>query len=101
MRNVPVVSQQDTRMGINVWPGVLGFTRLVQRLCKGTILTAAACWNRTHLQKNVRSDFVNLSNKLEQRVIRKVFQSKLSLSHVSRVLGIPPQRHVPNITNMK
>lgn len=59
-----VVLQQDTRVGVHIWPWVLGLTVLGQHT-----------W----------SNLVDVRNQLEQVVVRHVLQGKLSLSSVTRV----------------
>lgn len=59
-----VVLQQDTRVGVHIWPWVLGLTVLGQ---------------------DTWSNLVDVGNQLEQLVVRHVLQGKLSLSSVTRV----------------
>lgn len=59
-----VVSKEDTRVGVDVGPGVLGLTGL---------------------EENVRDDLVDLTDKLEERVLGQVLEGELSLSSVSGV----------------
>ena len=59
-----VVGEEDTRVGIDVGPGVLGLASL---------------------EKDVRNKVVDLANKLEEGVVGEVLQGKLALSGVTGI----------------
>ena len=66
-RNAPIVGQEDARVGINIRPRIFG---------------------PTSFQKNVGRDLVDLTDHLEERVIRKVLEREFALGGVTRVLHV-------------
>lgn len=52
-------------MGVDIWPWVFGLASS---------------------EEDIRDELIDLTNKLEERVVREVLQSELALSGVTRVL---------------
>lgn len=80
-----VVGQENTRVGVNIGPGVLSLASLSEKLVR---TATGDTKSMPYLEQDVRHDVVDLTNKLEERIIGKVLESKFALSSVTGV-GLP------------
>jgi len=83
---VPVVCQQDTRVGINIGPGVLGLASLVGERWLEFIMKCEVMASSMYLEQDVRNKLVDLANQLEEGVFREVLEGEFALSNITGVL---------------
>lgn len=79
-----VVGQEDTRVSVDVGPGVLGLASLLFKKIKYHAKKGIQ-WILSYLKKDVRDDVVDLADELEEGVFGEMLQSKLALGRVTGI----------------